>query len=179
MAKLYAEAQALRWHLLGGAARTRQYNRWLEEAEIGGLLRRFLPAEEARLWIKDGPMKEYARAMAGLGRWAKYAPPARSGAEAVVCSVCGEGWQPIEGTQGIKPLHCDASDGVSSVRVFWGFSRDFKHLLWAALMAEAEGVSTRIGVLEDLERPANEVEKQRHRWFAARCKISVSHVRLA
>jgi hypothetical protein len=177
VAKLYADAHALRWHLLSPNARTKQYGRWLEDPEVGGLLLRFLSAEEARLWIKDGPMKEYARAVAGIGRWSKHLPSTRNSADAVVRAVCGEGWHPLEGSQGIKPLHCDATDGNEGlVRVYWGYSRDFKHLLWAALVAESDGRHARVGVLEDLARPTTDVDRRRHRWLAARCGLSVVHV---
>src|SRR4051794_32064006 len=78
---LYADAEAMDWEHQSLAERTRQYARWTRDARVGGVLTRYMTAEAARSWIKDGPMKEYPRARRGAGRYAEFGHAMGTGPE--------------------------------------------------------------------------------------------------
>ena len=69
VAALYAQADDAGWDNLGPRDRSRMYSDWVEPTDpIGKILAQYMTPEAARSWIKDGPMKEYARANRGTGR---------------------------------------------------------------------------------------------------------------
>ena len=69
---LYADADRLGWEHLSPQQRTAQYDQWVTNPAIGGVLTTCMSSENARSWIKDGPMKEYGRARQGAGRYARF-----------------------------------------------------------------------------------------------------------
>ena len=69
---IYGDADRVGWQTLPLPDRTRAFNEWVEDDRIGGVLTQFMTPEQARSWIKDGPMKEYARALRGAGRYAAH-----------------------------------------------------------------------------------------------------------
>jgi len=178
--KLYADAQAVDWEYMSTADKTAKYAAWLEHPEVGALLQEWMSAEEARVWIKDGPMKEYARALAGFGPFASYLDEHPRGPRAAVSAALGAGWSVVEGSAGVKPLHCDAVSGDDSIRLYWGPTNDFKHLLWAALMAvdKSSAVNARIVVFHTVAHPTPKVWRLRQQRIGKRCGFTVSHVRL-
>lgn len=179
--KLYADAAKLDWEHLSGNDKTAQYAAWLEDREVGGVLGQWMSPEEARVWIKDGPMKEYARALAGVGAFAEYLDDHPRGPRALVAATLGDGWSVVSGSEGVKPLHCDAVNGDSTVRLIWGPSRDFKHLLWAGLEASdrRRQVKVRIAVFDTLAHPTSRGAKAKQQRFCERCELELCHVRLS
>jgi hypothetical protein len=178
--RLYADAQKSDWEHLSTSAKTAQYSTWIEHPEVGELLQQWMGAEEARVWIKDGPMKEYARALAGFGPFADYLDAHPRGPKAAISAAFGDGWSVVPESSGVKPLHCDAEKNDSRVRLYWGPMNDFKHLLWAALVAvdRAPALDTRIAVFHTVAHPTPRPKRMRHERIGRRCGFKVMHIRL-
>lgn len=180
VAKLYADAQRLDWLHVNQAEHKEQYASWLKEPSIGGVLFQFMTPERARVWIKDGPMKEYSRALAGAGKYARFVEKEPISAHLIIRASLGEEWSMVPGSQGIKPLHCAAKSHDRTIHVFWGPAKDFKHLLWAALLA-TDGRSMKeaqIVVVHSIEDPIISASKSRHIRLGLRCGIAVAHIQL-
>ena len=175
---LYAEANRLGWATLGPQDKTTAFNRWVEEPRIGGRLAHYMTREQARLWIKDGPMKEYARAMRGLGRFAVFGRQGGTSPVEIVTHALRDGAQ-INGAVGTKPPHClaTAADGTSAY-VTWGDAGSFKHLLWAALRGSTEqSVAGHIVVLEPPGTVTPTATATFHRALTDRCGLNVHYLR--
>ena len=177
---IYADAQRLDWEYRSQREHTEQYARWLADPHVGGVLSEWMSPEEQRVWLKDGPMKEFARALAGEGPFATYLSEHPRSPRVVVTRVLWHGWQPIAGSNEVKPLRCDASNGPQTVHVVWGPAKDFKHLLWAALEAwDASAKSSlRIAVFDTVSSPLPRQERDRLQRIGARCQFEVVFVRL-
>jgi len=175
---LYAAAEQLGWEHLPLQERSAQYARWIADPAVGGVLTRYMTSEQARSWIKDGPMKEFARARRGSGRYAKYGWPCGTGPSEVVRAALGERWTIIDGSMGDKPSHCRAQRDGESAYLAWGTAPNFRHLVWAALRATVDKDDPAIIVVtETTERPTPEHEAAWHRRIADRCGFRVAHVR--
>jgi hypothetical protein len=179
--KLYADAARIDWEQLSGSGKTSQYASWLEDAKVGGVLSGWMSPEETRVWLKDGPMKEYSRALAGIGAFAEYLDDYPRGSCILVKAALGHAWSVVSGSEGAKPLHCDAECDGDIVHLIWGPERDFKHLLWAGLEAcdQRSGVTVRIAVFDTLVHPISRGSKAKHTRLGERCGLDVCHVRLA
>lgn len=178
--KVYADALELDWEHCNQREHTEQYARWLNDPQVGGLLSQWMAPEDQRVWLKDGPMKEFARALAGEGTYALYLTDHPRSPVQLVQRAMGAGWLVVPGTSSVKPLQCDAVMGPQLVRLFWGPAKDFKHLLWAALehghrspMKEA-----RVVVFDSTTRPLSDSEKMKLSQISIRCKIPLTLVRL-
>ncbi len=101
--RLFRDADELGWAALTLPERTVQYARWVQDPEIGGRLLGFMTSERARVWIKDGPMKEWVRAINGVGKYAPLVGERATRAAVLIRKALGEGWEPDEGTLRIKP----------------------------------------------------------------------------
>jgi hypothetical protein len=172
---LYAAADTLDWERLSAQTKTAQYNRWVEDPHIGGLLARFIP--NPHLWIKEVPLKEYARALENMGRFASfasmhYAPPAD-----FIAPVLGSEWQYVPDSHAEKPAHCLATNGTTNRYVCWGPPNQFKDLLWAALTAGVKESGCPAVVLS--VRSEAEIEpgdRRRNERIGERCGIEVTFV---
>jgi hypothetical protein len=178
--RIYADAQNLDWEYRSQREHTDQYARWLADPCVGGVLSEWMSPEDQRVWLKDGPMKEFARALAGRGPFAEYLTEHPRSPKVVVARLLGDGWQPLAGSDGVKPLRCDASNGTQTICIVWGPAKDFKHLLWAALEAWEESAtrSLRIAVFDTVSSPLPRQEQDRLRRIAGRCQVDVAFVRL-
>ncbi|MEU5356047.1 hypothetical protein CWI85_34970 [Streptomyces albidoflavus] len=140
---LYRRAADLNWTYLTDTERTRHYQTWTSDPEVGGRLLPFIgKPENVRPWLKDRPMKEYIRATYGVGKWAPLVVKPATPVSALVDRALGSGWNVDIETLDIKPLcvtirHED--DEEMERRFAWGPMRDFKHLAWAAIVAQAGG----------------------------------------
>jgi hypothetical protein len=177
--KLYLNASEIDWENLSGAEKTAQYRRWVADPQIGGELTRFLAEDSARVWIKDGPMKEYARAQFGVGPFAHLVQALRCTPKTVVAAVHGSGWRVLDDSIGVKPARCVASGpGGEESLVLWGNRAAFKHLVWAALegAVDKEERPVTIAVVESAARPTPTSERARFTAIAARCGFTVRHI---
>lgn len=175
---LYADAEMLDWEHQPPAERTRQYARWIRDIRVGGILTRYMTAETARSWIKDGPMKEFGRARRGAGRYAEFGKATGTSPEDVVRHALGDSWHIVDGRVGVKPFHCEAIYADERAFVAWGPSANFRYLVWAALRWAVDHSGRAVVVVTDLpERPTAESEAALHQKLAERCGLEVAHMR--
>jgi hypothetical protein len=172
---LYADADGLDWERVPAQNKTAQYNQWVQDARIGGLLARFIP--NPYLWIKEVPLKEYARALENMGRFHEfttmhYAPPSN-----FIPSTFGDGWEYVPDSLADKPPHCLATNGSARRYICWGPPNQFKDLLWAALTS---GVKERgrpgiaVSVRTDAEIEA--ATRRKYQTIGERCEVEVQYV---
>jgi hypothetical protein len=180
VAKMYEEAAEVRWAQLPTAQRTALYDQWVEAPEIGGRLIQYRETlARVRHWMKDGPMKEYARAVYGVGSYAQFVPDPTIVVTALVEKAMGPEWSADHATQRVKPLNILATNGDDHTRLAWGNGGDqLKHLLWAAIKAEVKGDSTPwiLALVETFEAPIPMEEKTQHLLIGDRCGLAIRHV---
>ena len=172
---LYSDADSLDWERLPALKKTSQYNQWVDDPRIGGLLARFIP--NPHLWIKEVPLKEYTRALENTGRFSQfstlhYAPPAD-----FLGPTLGPEWSYVPDSQADKPPHCLATNGAINRYVCWGPPNQFKDLLWSALTAgvkEQEKPALIVSVRTDAEIEAG--ARRRNSAIGERCGIDVKVV---
>jgi hypothetical protein len=176
---LYADAHLQNWTHLPLAERSRAYSAWVENEDIGGVLTKYMTPEATRAWIKDGPMKEYARAIRGAGRYARFGHTGGTTTEDIIRAALGDEWSLAPNSSGVKPFHADAIGPTGDVVfIAWDESRNFKNLIWASLKASVErGVAGHVIVTEPpgTTTPRDIAEAQRA--IAARCSLSLHFVR--
>jgi len=180
VAQLFTEADRIGWTDLSVAERSFQYSVWVADPNIGGVLTEYMSTSRARVWIKDGPMKEWARARSGVGKYTSLIPGDRHKAERLVSSALGKDWQVVVGSLRIKPLRVRAYHEMEEVTFTWGPERDLKHLIWAALQAGASGDPSTwvLCVVDSFTKPVPANIRQMHRRIAERCKVRLEHVTL-
>lgn len=139
VAALYNDAQAKKWNHLPPRERSRAYTDWVDDPRIGKVLAKYMSPEAARAWIKDGPMKEYSRALRGTGRYARFGNSGGTTSEELIRGALGDSWHIEEGSTGIKPFHARARNADGEVvYLAWDESRNFKNLVWASLRASVD-----------------------------------------
>lgn len=132
--ELYRQAAELDWELLSAGAKKLQYRKWVEDTRVGGRLSDFWDDHRIGTWIKDTPMKEYARAQEGFGSMAPYAASRYvPGPESLVRKALGGEWNIEPHSLDEKPMHCTAILGITERYVCWGKPSVFRDLTWAAL----------------------------------------------
>lgn len=177
---LYEDAERLGWETLPLRDRSRTYSGWVDDKRVGGILTGYMTPEAARAWIKDGPMKEYARARRGAGRYARFGKLAGTTAADVARVVLGDSARVVPSSEGIKPFHCraQASDNKKIVFIAWGEARNYRNVLWAALRAAVtDGYEAHIVVMEPPGHNTTVKEAQLHEALARRCQITAHHMR--
>jgi hypothetical protein len=175
---LYADADEIEWTNLPPAERTRQYGRWIDDPRVGKILTKYMTPEQARSWIKDGPMKEYANARRGTGRYARFGRQGGTGVGDVVLSALGAGATVVDGSEGVKPSHCYAVDSAGErVYVAWGPATNFRNLLLAALRSAAvEQIPAHIVVLEPAGHATSTAESATHRVMTDRAQLHLHYL---
>jgi hypothetical protein len=173
---LYADAEVRGWATLSPQDRSRVYSQWVEQEHIGGVLCRYMTPEAARSWIKDGPMKEYARAQRGTGRYARFGQVAATTPIDIIRAALGPAADVLAGSEGVKPAHCRATRGDDTVYVTWGEASNFRNLLWAALRAAVAGADAHIVVLEPPDRVSPTEQTRLHGALGQRCGVGVHHL---
>jgi hypothetical protein len=149
--ELYRQVTSLDWDEMPPRRKTAYYTQWVEDPAIGGELADYYTAEGMRVWLKDGPLKEYVRALEGIGSYAQYTTWRLTPACEFVRDVLGGTWTIVPGSIHEKPMHCMVTDGDHERYVCWGKPNTFRDLLWAAV-SKAPGAITRpLIVLYSLE----------------------------
>lgn len=137
--ELFRQFDAARWEELSSPAASEMYNRFVKDPKIGGRLAPFMTGERVRVWIKDGPAKEYRRALEGTGTFASFTNRAYPGAESVVRLALGDQWALKPDTLEIKPMRCFAEDANGqSMFVIWGPISALRDLIWHSCLIRAE-----------------------------------------
>ncbi len=177
--RLYSDALKLDWSGLRPQQRSAQYDKWVDDPEVGGKLQGYLSPSGARVWIKDGPMKEWTRAHAGIGKYAKLLDDPVATQRKVVAKALGPEWEPLSETLKVKPLRVTARDGEGDEAVVtWAPPSGLKHMAWAALSASANGDPRQwvVCVTETFTKPTPANERQAHLRLAKRCGLRLVHV---
>jgi hypothetical protein len=172
---IYEDADAANWLTLSPQDRSGWYGRWVNDPRVGGILKRFLTPEAARSWIKDGPMKEYANATRGTGRYAAFGRTGGTGPSEIAVAVLGSDAAVDPESVGVKPPHCEATnaDGTRSY-LAWGAPSNFRNLLWAALRASVlGGMAAHVIVLEPPGAKTAQATATEQAALAQRCGIGV------
>lgn len=177
--EVYRQAAAMGWQSLPAAAKSTQYDRWAAADEIGGVLVRFMREDRIRVWLKDGPLKEYGNATHGLGRYGHLAPRLGPSPAQAAKAALGAAWQVVAGSERTKPLRFRANGPHDrAAAVAYGPARKFKDLLWAGLLeAEGRDAPDRV-VLLITERPAEPTPRPERDWqkrVAVRCGLEIKH----
>ncbi|GAA4094646.1 hypothetical protein [Actinomadura miaoliensis] len=175
--ELYRQADELDWELLTQTEKKLQYRKWIEDPRVGGVLRPFFDDHRMGTWIKDTPMKEYARAQEGLGSMAKYARSRFPGPENLIERTLGAAWSVVEGSVGEKPTHCLAERSGVQRYVCWGRPKTFRDLTWAAIN-KAVTMPTKPLIIVTLQDGivASEAEKRLQVAIAEHCGIEIRYL---
>jgi hypothetical protein len=137
--EVYRQAGVMDWDGLTDKQRSAIYDRWLDDPAIGGELTRFLSRERARVWLKDVPMKEYARARSGIGSFADLVTVRFPGPAQIARQVFGGQWDAVNGTIREKPNRCLISDEQNERLMIWGPPKVLRDLVWAGITSVADG----------------------------------------
>jgi hypothetical protein len=139
VARLYAEFDAMRWEQLPTREKSDAYERFLTDPEVGAPLITYMDPGSIRVWIKDGPAKEYLRALEGVGNYAKYTNRAFSDTENLIRKALGADWSLSGGSLADKPMRCEAASSCGQRRfVMWGPFAALKELVWHALLQRVQ-----------------------------------------
>jgi hypothetical protein len=178
IAEIYRRADDLDWDGLSPSDRSTWYVRWLDDPAIGGVLDLYMPRDQARLWIKDVPMKHYARARSGIGPYADLVGSHLPDAGQLCQLAFGADWAPLEGTLKDKPNRCTLSDrGGKLAQILWGPPRAFQSLVWASLNAVVDDQPTPVMVVVTRQgERLTDGQVGRHRRIARRIDVEVRHL---
>lgn len=132
---IYRVLDSRRWEELSSVEKSAEYERMVEAKSIGFALAPYMDAARTRVWIKDGPAKEYGRALEGFGPYSEYTTRQLMGATQVVAAVLGAGWTVVEASVEDKPMRCEAvsADGERRI-VMWAAYPALKDLAWQCLL---------------------------------------------
>ncbi|MGW5193511.1 hypothetical protein ACWEOO_29965 [Kribbella sp. NPDC004138] len=148
ISELVRQFDAARWEEVSAHVASEMYDRFVKDPKIGGRLAPFMPAEKVRVWIKDGPAKEYRRALEGIGPIASFTTRAYPGPESVVRRALGDHWVPRQDTIEEKPMRCFAEDPKGrSMFVIWGPLSAVQGLIWNSCLIRANDASEPITVV--------------------------------
>ena len=145
---IYRRLDHLHWEQLGTAERSEHYAAFVNDPAIGGKLSPYKDESGIRVWIKDGPAKEYRRAIEGAGPYAEYTDRKLGGPNELVDQTLGRHWVVVQDSIVQKPMRCDVvNEDGNMCRVFWGPSSVFKELYWHASLAKIHLDKARIVVI--------------------------------
>lgn len=113
--RLWTVADQMGWSGLNDSERSRQYEQWTRDPEIGGTLAHYMDPRKVRVYIKDSLLKPYERARL-------------SGSEREILGRLGITADAEVAERYIKPHGIAFADGRI---VCWGNSRDWKLVLMA------------------------------------------------
>jgi hypothetical protein len=113
--RIWSAADELGWSALNDTERSRRYEQWTRDPEIGGTLAHYMDPRKVRVYIKDSLLKPYERARL-------------SGTEREILGRLGIPADCEVATRYIKPHGILFADGKI---VSWGNSRDWKLVLMA------------------------------------------------
>jgi hypothetical protein len=178
--EVYRQAADLDWDGLTDKQRTAQYNRWLDDPKIGGELSRYLHRDKIRYWLKDVPMKEYARARSGIGALADLVSVRLPGPDQIAKQILGPAWSVLEGTIREKPNRCVVADGQEQRLMMWGPPKTLRDLVWAGINTVVDGREPQplLVVASPQGHELDRGEKRRHIQLGKVANLDVRHTTL-
>jgi hypothetical protein len=60
-ARVWSEADGINWLRLGDVEKSRQYEKWMMDPNVGGVIGQFVDQRNIRVYLKDSVMKPYNR----------------------------------------------------------------------------------------------------------------------
>lgn len=150
--ELVRQLDEVKWEELTAHHTSAWYNRFVKDENIGRRLAQYMSDVEIRVWIKDGPAKEYRRALEGRGSYSQYTSRAFPGPEVIVRSALGGGWKLIIDSVEEKPMRCLAQSDDQMKFLIWGPTKSLKDLVWQATVTLAENRQTSITLV--ITRPS-------------------------
>jgi hypothetical protein len=177
VAEVYSQAGNMDWDGLTDRQRSAVYDRWLDDPNIGRELTRFLSRERARVWLKDVPMKEYARARSGIGVYSDLATVRLPSPGRIARQVLGEGWDLVDGTIREKPNRCVITNHCGERLMIWGPPKTLRDLVWAGINAIAGNPELRplLVVASPRGEALSDWEMQRHIRLGQIAGLDVHH----
>lgn len=115
--KIWAKAEELGWEQIPQSERSKWYENWSKDKDIGGILSRHMDTRKIRVYIKDSLLKPYLRSHLEKG-WEK------------ALQVLGSDIQERKILKKLEKPHCHILDG--GLVVCWGKSRDWKTVVISA-----------------------------------------------
>lgn len=141
---LYKKFDDACWEQLSHKEKSTFYERFLEDSSIGGALGPYMDPGGIRVWIKDGPAKEYGRAIEGVGAYARYTSRSYPNTTETVTKVLGCGWSAVDGSVEEKPMRCLAESQAGDRRfLVWGAVSSIKELAWAIIRHRIKDADTK------------------------------------
>jgi hypothetical protein len=175
--ELYRQVGSIDWEDIPARQKTKYYSQWVEDPAIGGELADYYTAEGMRVWLKDGPLKEYARALENFGSFAKYTTKLLSPPSEFIPKVLGPSWSIVPGSIAEKPMHCTATNGTRRRYVCWGRPGTFRDLLWAAVNKALDAtVPPMIVVYLNEGKTISPKERTQHERIAEHCGLDLAYV---
>jgi len=165
------------WADLSTSERSSHYEKWASDPEIISALSPHIPRERIRVWIKDGPMKEYVRARRGIGSYARFVPRAEDFEGQIISRVLGEGWELTPGSVEVKPMRFIALNAEleDKCTVLWGSKPDLKHIVWAYLNMP-ETTNVKLVFLATPQEPISANDENHMNKIAARISTQFYYV---
>lgn len=164
LARVSEEAERVDRDHLSQVSKTAQLARWVEDPEIGGVLKPLVGGDaETRMWLKEVALKRRARAR-------------QPDPEAVVGQLFAEPVQFVEGSVGTKPHHALVRNGSHRAYVCWGPQANARHLFWAALNAREDDPSLGevwVVIVDTVPSPTPTERRSRLSALAARCGLKI------
>lgn len=176
--ELYRQVGLLEWDDITTREKTAYYTRWVEDPAIGGELADYYTADGMRVWLKDVPMKEYARALEGVGPYAKYTTKRLSPPSEFIPRVLGADWTMKPGSLGEKPMHCLVTNGSRERYVCWGKPHTFRDLVWAAINKALDApIRPLVVVCLNEGKQVAPSQQQLHERLVEHCRLDLAYVR--
>ncbi|MER6514509.1 hypothetical protein ABT158_47375 [Nonomuraea sp. NPDC001636] len=175
--EVYRQAAELDWDGMTDRQRTSQYNRWLDEPKIGGELSRYLHRDKIRYWLKDVPMKEYARARSGIGNLSNLVSIRLPSPDQISKQVMGAEWSAVENSIREKPLRCHILSGQDKRLMIWGPPKTLRDLVWAGINAVVDGTEPQpiLVIASPQGQELDPGEKRRHVLLGRVASLEVRH----
>ncbi|MET8322907.1 hypothetical protein [Micromonospora sp. NPDC005189] len=175
--ELYRQVGSLDWEDIPSREKSNYYTRWVEDPAIGGELADYYTADGMRVWLKDVPLKEYARALESFGSFARYTTKRLSPPNEFIPKVLGDAWGIVPASTGEKPMHCLVTNGDQQRYVCWGKARSFRDLLWAAVNQALDSPVRPLVVVYLTEgKSIIGSERRQHERIAEHCDLDLAYV---
>jgi hypothetical protein len=175
--EIYQQAEQVDWEDISDREKSAHYANWVADAKIGDKLADYYTADGMRVWLKDTPLKEYARAIEDFGPFAKYTTKRLTPPDEFIPPILGSRWTVVPGSISEKPMHCLFTDGTQERYVCWGKPRSFSILLWAAVNNVVTSPTCPLMVVYLRDGKAiDEEQKLLHEKIAGHCSLDLAYV---
>jgi hypothetical protein len=173
----YQRAAKLDWEALSNRDRSRTYDTWLDDPTIGRRLTAFLSRERTRVWLKDGPMKEYSRAQAGVGPYSRFATVRVADPDTLAKQALGDQWCAHLDSVRVKPNRVRVTGPAGGTHLMiWGQPQTLRDLIWAGIVAIIDEITDPIIVVTcSRAQRLSATEKRRQVTLARQAGLELIH----